>query len=104
MAKNAALVKEVERLREKIRHHEYLYYVLDDPEISDAAFDKLMNQLKKTRSGTSEAGDAGFADAAGGRRAARRIPGGPSQDADDQPGQRIFVRGTREFRPPRAGT
>ena len=37
----------IEKLREKIRHHEYLYHVQDEPEISDAAFDKLMNQLKK---------------------------------------------------------
>jgi DNA ligase (NAD+) len=37
---------EVEKLREIIRHHEYRYYVLDDPEVSDAEFDKLMNQLK----------------------------------------------------------
>jgi DNA ligase (NAD+) len=33
-------------LREQIRHHEYRYYVLDDPEISDAAFDALMRELK----------------------------------------------------------
>jgi DNA ligase (NAD+) len=39
--------KKIEVLREKIRHHEYRYYVLDDPEISDADFDKLMNELKK---------------------------------------------------------
>src|SRR5438445_12327810 len=38
--------KKIEALRDKIRHHEYLYYVLDDPEISDAEFDVLMNQLK----------------------------------------------------------
>src|ERR1700691_1073551 len=38
--------KKIEALREKIRHHEYLYYVLDQPEISDAEFDKLMQQLK----------------------------------------------------------
>src|ERR1700733_9066086 len=38
--------KKIETLREKIRHHEYLYYVLDSPEISDADFDKLMQQLK----------------------------------------------------------
>src|SRR5215470_15400320 len=37
----------VEGLREKIRHHEYRYYVLDDPEISDAEFDRLMNELKR---------------------------------------------------------
>jgi len=38
--------KKIEALREKIRHHEYLYYVLDQPEISDAQFDKLMRELK----------------------------------------------------------
>jgi DNA ligase (NAD+) len=38
--------KKIESLREKIRHHEYLYYVVDNPEISDAEFDKLMRQLK----------------------------------------------------------
>jgi DNA ligase (NAD+) len=47
MAKNSAVAKQIESLREKIRHHEYLYYVNDDPEITDAQFDKLMNQLKK---------------------------------------------------------
>jgi DNA ligase (NAD+) len=42
-----AIAKKIEALREKIRHHEYRYYVLDDPEISDADFDKLMNELKR---------------------------------------------------------
>jgi DNA ligase (NAD+) len=42
----ASVKKEVEGLREKLRHHEYRYYVLDDPEISDAAYDKLMERLK----------------------------------------------------------
>jgi DNA ligase (NAD+) len=40
------LKKKIEALREKIRHHEHLYYVLDNPEISDAEYDKLMQQLK----------------------------------------------------------
>jgi len=38
--------KKIEALREKIRHHEYLYYVVDQPEISDGEFDKLMRELK----------------------------------------------------------
>jgi DNA ligase (NAD+) len=42
-----AIQKKLEALREKIRHHEYRYYVLDDPEMSDADFDKLMNELKR---------------------------------------------------------
>ena len=37
---------QIEALREKIRHHEYRYFVLDDPEISDFDFDKLVEQLK----------------------------------------------------------
>jgi len=39
--------KKIEALRNKIRHHEYRYYALDDPEISDAEFDQLMNELIK---------------------------------------------------------
>ena len=42
--------KKIEALREKIRHHEHLYYVLDNPELSDAEFDKLMQQLKNLES------------------------------------------------------
>src|SRR5579864_8889483 len=42
--------KRMDALREKIRHHEHLYYVLDSPEISDAEFDKLMQQLKDLES------------------------------------------------------
>ena len=47
MSKSSDIAKEIERLRERLRHHEYLYHVADDPEISDAAYDRLMNQLKK---------------------------------------------------------
>ncbi len=43
----ANVKKEIEELREKLRYHEYRYYVLDDPEISDAAYDRLMNRLKE---------------------------------------------------------
>ena len=39
--------KEIAHLRDEIRRHEYLYYVVDDPELSDAAFDRLMNRLKE---------------------------------------------------------
>jgi DNA ligase (NAD+) len=45
MAKD--LEKKIETLRDQIRHHEYRYFVLDNPEISDAEFDQLMIQLKK---------------------------------------------------------
>ncbi|HEC94859.1 MAG TPA: NAD-dependent DNA ligase LigA, partial [Thermoplasmatales archaeon] len=39
--------KRIEELRKLIRHHDYLYYVLNKPEISDAEYDKLMLELKK---------------------------------------------------------
>ncbi len=39
--------KKIEKLREELRHHEHLYYVMDAPEISDAEYDALMNELKK---------------------------------------------------------
>ncbi|MGB8593486.1 MAG: NAD-dependent DNA ligase LigA [Candidatus Acidiferrales bacterium] len=44
--KVAVDAKQIASLREKIRKHEYLYNVLDDPEVSDAEFDRLMNRLK----------------------------------------------------------
>ena len=43
----AAVKKEIEALREKLRYHEYRYYVLDDPEISDAAYDRMMERLRE---------------------------------------------------------
>jgi DNA ligase (NAD+) len=43
----AGVAKKIEKLREELRRHEHLYYVLDRPEISDAEYDKLTNELKK---------------------------------------------------------
>jgi DNA ligase (NAD+) len=39
--------QELQELRDTLRHHEYLYYVEDAPELTDAQYDVLMNQLKK---------------------------------------------------------
>ena len=38
---------EIEDLRDQLRHHEYLYYVLDQPEISDADYDRMMRRLQE---------------------------------------------------------
>ena len=43
----ASVKKEIADLREKLRYHEYRYYVLDEPEISDAAYDRLMQRLQE---------------------------------------------------------
>ena len=40
------LESEAESLREQINHHNYRYYVLDDPEITDAEYDLLMRRLE----------------------------------------------------------
>ncbi|MBI4164873.1 MAG: NAD-dependent DNA ligase LigA [Acidobacteria bacterium] len=40
-----SIQKEIEKLRADIRYHEHRYYVLDDPEISDSEYDRLMRQL-----------------------------------------------------------
>jgi len=39
--------QELQELRDTLRHHEHLYYVLDAPELTDAQYDGLMNQLKR---------------------------------------------------------
>ncbi len=39
--------QEIQALRDELRHHEHLYYVLDAPELTDAQYDALMNRLKK---------------------------------------------------------
>jgi len=39
--------KRIEWLRKEIRRHDYLYYVLNKPEISDAEYDKLMRELQE---------------------------------------------------------
>lgn len=39
--------KKIEKLRKEIHHHDYLYYVLDRPEISDAEYDRLFRQLEE---------------------------------------------------------
>jgi DNA ligase (NAD+) len=42
-----AIKKRVEKLREEIEYHNYRYYILDQPEISDALYDRLMRELEK---------------------------------------------------------
>src|SRR5690242_16677569 len=39
--------REIEKLREELRRHEHLYYVLDQPEISDTEYDALMRRLQE---------------------------------------------------------
>lgn len=43
----AQALDEAQKLRREIRHHEFLYYVLDAPEITDAEYDALMRRLQE---------------------------------------------------------
>ncbi|MCR4393598.1 MAG: NAD-dependent DNA ligase LigA, partial [Dehalococcoidales bacterium] len=48
MSENLEEIRQkIEKLREEINHHNYLYYVLNSPEISDAEYDELMRTLRK---------------------------------------------------------
>jgi len=46
MSASKDIQKKIEDLREKIRYHNYRYYVLDSPEVTDAEYDRLMRQLE----------------------------------------------------------
>jgi DNA ligase (NAD+) len=46
-AKQAGVEEEIASLRRELERHEYLYYVLDQPEISDAEYDAMMARLRK---------------------------------------------------------
>ena len=41
------VAKEIEELREELRRHEHLYYVVDQPEITDAEYDAIMRRLQQ---------------------------------------------------------
>ena len=45
--KRKEVKNKIEKLREELRYHEHKYHVLDNPEISDAEYDEMMNELKK---------------------------------------------------------
>src|ERR1035437_8859617 len=47
MASKLSPKQQIEALREDLRHHEHLYYVLDAPELTDAEYDTRMNRLKE---------------------------------------------------------
>lgn len=47
---NKTAEQQIDELREELRKHEYLYYVLDQPEITDAEYDALMRRLRDLES------------------------------------------------------
>ncbi len=74
MATSREVARRARELRELIENHNYRYYVLDDPEVSDAQFDALMRELQQIESAHPELADA------------------------DSPTQRVGGQASREFR------
>ena len=63
----------VDALRELLHHHAHRYYVLDEPEIPDAEYDKLFRELQELEAQHPELLTPGFAHPARGRQGARRL-------------------------------
>ena len=62
----STVAKQIQELRETLRRHEYLYYVVDAPEITDTEYDKLMRDLQELERKHPDLATSRFADAAGG--------------------------------------
>ena len=60
------VVDRVQKLREQINYHNYRYYVLDDPVVSDAEFDRLLEELiglaREMRAAERRGQDLGLSD------------------------------------------
>ncbi len=78
--------REIEKLRDELRRHERLYYVLDQPEITDAEYDALMRQLRDLEARHPELASPDSPTAAGGRQAAGGVRQSPAQLPHAEPG------------------
>jgi len=74
VATSREVARRARELRELIENHNYRYYVLDDPQVSDAQFDALLLELKQIETGHPELADS------------------------DSPTQRVGGQASREFR------
>ena len=51
MCKNrSVLCSKIQGLRSSLNHHNYQYYVLDDPEVSDTEYDRIFHELASLES------------------------------------------------------
>ena len=79
---SASAEQRVAALRRELARHNHLYYVLDDPEIGDDAYDELLNELRGLEEEHPESAHAGLADPAGGGAAAGALRSGRALRAD----------------------
>ncbi len=71
MVNEPGILQELEQLKREIHFHLYRYHVLDNPVISDAEYDRLMNRLREIEDRAPRAGHPRLAQPAGGRRDCR---------------------------------
>lgn len=64
-AKKADVRKESVALTEQLEYHNYRYYHLDDPEITDSEYDRLIEKLAALEKNSSRVCNGGFTDAQG---------------------------------------
>ena len=98
----ASVQQRVARLRAEIERHNYRYYVLDDPEIPDAEYDRLMVELRELENEHPVPRRPGIADPARGRSAGCRVLASAPPLTDAFARQRVRARGRRRLRPTRA--
>ena len=87
-------------LSEQVEDARWRYYVLDDPTLSDADFDRRMRRLEELEDAVPRAAHARLADAEGRRRGVDRVHRRGPPRADDEPRQRLLLRGARDLAGP----
>lgn len=85
----AQALDEAQKLRREIRHHEFLYYVLDAPEITDAEYDALMRRLQELERAYPDDGAARFPYSQGWRQGKPGVYRSAPYDAAAFSGQRL---------------
>ena len=73
MTASADIQRSIDELRRTIEEHERFYYVLDDPQIPDSEFDKLIRELQTLEDKYPELKDTGVAHTASRGQAARAV-------------------------------
>ncbi len=87
----------IEQLRTEIERHNYRYYVLDEPSVPDAEYDRLMRELQALEEQNPGSAFPRFTHPARGWSAAGRFPGSPPPDTDAVAGERFLRRRGRSF-------
>ena len=93
--------KRAAELRDVLDYHLYRYHVLDDPEVTDAEYDVLYDELVRLEEANPELVTLGLADAACRRAAVGQVPEGRAPLADGLAREGHDRRGGREVAPGR---